>query len=359
MKLRYRIVFIAVGCMASEPYAMSALALTKPPQVALAAPRFNLTFEEKKLLADVVVIPLLSAAMCWTVWHYTMKSPKKQHGEYTAGHVATRFTDVAGADKAKEALATMVDYLRNPEPYLAIGAELPRGILLTGDSGNGKTLLARALAGEAGCTFFSASGASFVEQYIGVGPMRVRELFHKARAHAPSIIFIDEIDAVGQKRSTRDSAQEANNTLNQLLIEMDGFDSQQYPIIVVGATNRPDILDPALVRPGRLGNQVVVPYPDATARLALFKLYVDEKHCAHGVDIDFLAQETHAFSGADIKELVNETKLRAVRKKQTMVQQSDLLRTMLKMKINKKLMTREQAEEYLKKHKHQQLELVH
>jgi len=237
----------------------------------------------------------------------------------------TRFTDVAGADEAKEELAEIVEFLREPERFLAVGARIPRGVLLVGPPGNGKTLLARAVAGEAGVPFLRASGSDFVEMYVGVGASRVRDLFKAAREHGRSIIFVDEIDAVGRRRGgpSGHAHEEREQTLNQLLVEMDGFDLRSR-VIVVAATNRPDVLDPALLRPGRFDRQVRLDPPDAAARRHILTLHARGKPFAEGVDLEAVIPQTTGLSGADLENLLNEAAILTARDGRTRIEMHDL-----------------------------------
>jgi len=225
------------------------------------------------------------------------------------------FDDVAGVDEAKAELAEVVEFLRNPKKFQALGAKIPKGVLLLGPPGCGKTLLARAIAGEAGVPFFHISGSDFVEMFVGVGASRVRDLFETAKANRPSLVFIDEIDAVGRQRGAGlgGGHDEREQTLNQLLVEMDGFDPNAG-VILIAATNRPDVLDPALLRPGRFDRHVVVDHPDVNGRLAILKVHTKEKPLAPDVDLETLARRTPGFSGADLANLVNEAALLAARR---------------------------------------------
>ena len=225
------------------------------------------------------------------------------------------FADVAGADEEKHELEEIVDFLKNPRKYAEIGARIPKGVLLMGPPGTGKTLLARAVAGEAGCPFFSISGSDFVEMFVGVGASRVRDLFEQAKKNAPSIIFIDEIDAVGRHRGTGIGGghDEREQTLNQLLVERDGFTGKDN-VIVIAASNRRDILDPALMRPGRFDRQIVVGYPDVKGREAILKVHTKSKNVGPDVDLGTIAKSTVGFTGADLENLVNEACLLAARK---------------------------------------------
>jgi cell division protease FtsH len=234
------------------------------------------------------------------------------------------FADVAGEDEAKRELTEVVDFLRNPAKYHQLGARLPRGVLLVGPPGTGKTLMARAVAGEAGVPFFSISASEFVEMFVGVGASRVRDLFEKAKAASPAIIFIDEMDAVGRQRfaGLGGSNDEREQTLNQLLVEMDGFDTNQE-VIIMAATNRPDVLDPALLRPGRFDRQVTIGLPDRQGREAILKIHSRGIPLSSDVDIENLARGTTGFSGADLANLVNEAALTAARRNKKLIETSD------------------------------------
>jgi cell division protease FtsH len=225
------------------------------------------------------------------------------------------FDDVAGVDEAVEELEELKDFLQQPQKYRAMGAKIPKGILLYGPPGTGKTLIARAVAGEAGVPFFSIAGSDFVEMFVGVGASRVRDMFEQAKANAPSIIFIDEIDAVGRHRGAGlgGGHDEREQTLNQLLVELDGFDVKSG-VIVIASTNRPDILDPALLRPGRFDRQVVVDRPDIAGRLEILEVHAKGKPLAPDVDLKTLARQTPGFTGADLANLINEAALLAARR---------------------------------------------
>jgi len=241
------------------------------------------------------------------------------------GEVKVTFKDVAGIDEAKEELEEIIDFLRDPQKFTRLGGRIPKGVLLAGPPGTGKTLLARAIAGEAGVPFFTISGSDFVEMFVGVGASRVRDLFAQGKKHAPCIIFIDEIDAVGRHRGAGlgGGHDEREQTLNQLLVEMDGFEGNEG-VIIIAATNRPDVLDPALLRPGRFDRQVVVPVPDVKGREMILEIYGKKTKLAADVDMAVIARGTPGFSGADLENLVNEAALMAARENRNEVD-SDLL----------------------------------
>ncbi len=243
-----------------------------------------------------------------------MSFGKSKAKMFTANKQTISFMDVAGVDEAKEELEEVVEFLKYPEKFVALGARIPRGVLLVGPPGTGKTLLARAVAGEAGVPFFSISGSEFVEMFVGVGASRVRDLFEQAKRNAPCIVFIDEIDAVGRQRGAGlgGSHDEREQTLNQILVEMDGFDTNTN-VIVIAATNRPDILDPALLRPGRFDRQVIIDAPDVKGRVAILEVHSKGKPLDKEVSLDSLARRTPGFSGADLANLVNEAAILAAR----------------------------------------------
>ena len=238
------------------------------------------------------------------------------------------FADVAGVDEAKQELTEIVDFLKKPERYAEIGARIPKGVLLVGPPGTGKTLLSKAVAGEAEVPFFIISGSEFVELFVGAGAARVRDLFEEAKKKAPCIIFIDELDAIGKSRSGSMGVvggnDEREQTLNQLLTEMDGFTAQDKPVIVLAATNQPEVLDAALLRPGRFDRQVLVDRPDLSGRKTILEIYANKVKLAEAVDLDSVAQATSGFAGADLANLVNEAALLAARNQRTRVEQQDL-----------------------------------
>ncbi|MCQ2514718.1 MAG: ATP-dependent zinc metalloprotease FtsH [Ruminococcus sp.] len=253
----------------------------------------------------------------------------------------TTFDDVAGADEEKEELEEVVEFLKSPEKYNKLGARIPKGVLLVGPPGTGKTLLARAVAGEAGVPFFSISGSDFVEMFVGVGASRVRDLFEQAKKNSPCIIFIDEIDAVGRQRGTGMGGgnDEREQTLNQLLVEMDGFGANEG-VILIAATNRPDVLDPALLRPGRFDRQVIVSYPDVNGREAILKVHARKKPLAPDVKLRTIAKTTAGFTGADLENLLNEAALLAARKDKKAITMTEIQDAMMKVAVGTEKKTR-------------------
>jgi cell division protease FtsH len=244
---------------------------------------------------------------------------------FTGDQPTVTFEDVAGIEEAKEELKEVVEFLREPEKFISLGARIPKGVLLVGPPGTGKTLLAKAVSGEAGVPFFSISGSEFVEMFVGVGASRVRDLFDQAKRHSPCIVFVDEIDAVGRQRGAGlgGSHDEREQTLNQMLVEMDGFDTDTN-VIIMAATNRPDILDPALLRPGRFDRRVVLDRPDMRGREAILKVHVKGKPLAPETDLGILARSTPGFVGADLENLVNEAAILAARRNKKMIGQSEM-----------------------------------
>ncbi len=275
------------------------------------------------------------------VWSMMMKNASGGAGAMNFGKIKTKaavpenkrvtFADVAGVDEEKEELTEIVEFLKNPKKYTDLGARIPKGVLLIGPPGTGKTLLAKAVAGEANAPFFSISGSDFVEMFVGVGASRVRDLFEQAKKNQPSIIFIDEIDAVGRHRGAGlgGGHDEREQTLNQLLVEMDGFGVNEGTI-VLAATNRADILDPALMRPGRFDRQIYVGYPDQKARLEILKVHAKNKPLGRDVDLSVVAKTTYGFTGADLENLLNEAALLAARENKNEISQHHLDDAMLK-----------------------------
>lgn len=286
----------------------------------------SLIFRWVKFFATFVVVTYLCFAavtiLIETLSTFRRGPGAKNDSEVKAEKQTTRFSDVHGCDEAKEELQEVVEFLRNPEKFSDLGAKLPKGVLLVGPPGTGKTLLARAVAGEAGVPFFYMSGSEFDEIFVGVGAKRVRELFAAAKAKSPSIIFIDELDAIGGKRNPRDQAH-AKQTLNQLLTELDGFD-QDTKIIIMGATNLPKLLDKALTRPGRFDRHINVDLPDVRGRLAILKHHADKIKCAPDVDLDAVAARSPGRSGAELENMLNLAALRASRARATVVSKHDI-----------------------------------
>jgi len=253
-----------------------------------------------------------------------MSFGKSRARMFTGDHPTVTFADVAGIDESKEELREVVEFLREPQKFLALGARIPKGVLLVGPPGTGKTLLAKAVSGEAGVPFFSISGSEFVEMFVGVGASRVRDLFDQAKRNSPCIVFVDEIDAVGRQRGAGlgGSHDEREQTLNQMLVEMDGFDTDTN-IIIVAATNRPDILDPALLRPGRFDRRVVLDRPDVKGREEILKVHIKGKPVDPEVELPVVAKSTPGFVGADIENLVNEAAILAARRNKKSISQSE------------------------------------
>ncbi|MGC8857084.1 MAG: ATP-dependent zinc metalloprotease FtsH, partial [Anaerolineae bacterium] len=244
---------------------------------------------------------------------------------FSGEHPTVTFADVAGVDEAKQELAEVVEFLKEPQKFIQLGARIPKGVLLVGPPGTGKTLLAKAVSGEAGVPFFSISGSEFVEMFVGVGASRVRDLFDQAKRHSPCIVFVDEIDAVGRQRGAGlgGSHDEREQTLNQMLVEMDGFDTDTN-VIIIAATNRPDILDPALLRPGRFDRRVTLDRPDMKGREAILRVHVKGKPLEPNVDLAALARGTPGFVGADLENMVNEAAILAARRNKKSIGQAEL-----------------------------------
>ena len=250
---------------------------------------------------------------------------KSKAKAYVQKETGVTFKDVAGEDEAKESLQEVVDFLHNPGKYAAIGAKLPKGALLVGPPGTGKTLLAKAVAGEAHVPFFSLSGSDFVEMFVGVGASRVRDLFEEAKKNAPCIIFIDEVDAIGKTRDSRYGGNdEREQTLNQLLAEMDGFDTSKG-LLILAATNRPEVLDPALLRPGRFDRRIIVDRPDLKGRVSILKVHAKNVSLDETVDLDAIALATSGAVGSDLANMINEAAILAVKHGRKAVSQKDLL----------------------------------
>jgi len=286
------------------------------------------------ILSSVVyILPvLLMGGVLWFIFrqaqgsnNQAMAFGKSRARMFSGDHPTVTFSDVAGVEEAKEELGEVVEFLREPQKFIQLGARIPKGVLLVGPPGTGKTLLAKAVSGEAGVPFFSISGSEFVEMFVGVGASRVRDLFDQAKRHSPCIIFVDEIDAVGRQRGAGlgGSHDEREQTLNQMLVEMDGFDTDTN-VIIVAATNRPDILDPALLRPGRFDRRVTLDRPDVRGREAILKVHVKGKPLEPTVDLASLARGTPGFVGADLENLVNEGAILAARRNKKAIGQPEL-----------------------------------
>ena len=300
----------------------------------------------------IYLIPFL--ILLGTAWYFFRQSrssggnggnifgmSKSKAKMFMPSQIKVNFNSVAGAVEAKEELADVVDFLKHPDKYKRLGAKLPRGVLLVGEPGNGKTLLAKAVAGEANCPFFSVSGSDFIEVFVGVGAARIRDLFTQARRHSPSIVFIDEIDAVGKQRGTGlgGGHDEREQTLNQLLTEMDGFDTATASVIIIGATNRPDVLDKALLRPGRFDRRVDVPYPDVLSREEILKVHAQGVKIDSSVNLKQIARGTPGFTGADLANLINEAAIIASKTNEQSVSVKDFEEARDKALIGKELKT--------------------
>ncbi|MFN8404469.1 MAG: ATP-dependent zinc metalloprotease FtsH [Anaerolineales bacterium] len=285
------------------------------------------------LTSALYILPvLLMAGFLWFVFRQAqgsnnaaMSFGKSRARMFSGEHPTVTFQDVAGAEESKQELAEVVEFLKEPQKFIQLGARIPKGVLLVGPPGTGKTLLAKAVSGEAGVPFFSISGSEFVEMFVGVGASRVRDLFDQAKRHSPCIVFVDEIDAVGRQRGAGlgGSHDEREQTLNQMLVEMDGFDTDTN-VIIIAATNRPDILDPALLRPGRFDRRVTLDRPDMKGREAILKVHVKGKPLEPNVDLGSLARGTPGFVGADIENLVNESAILAARRNKKSIGQPEL-----------------------------------
>ena len=277
---------------------------------------------ERNVLLDMVISVMPYVLMIGVGYYFLSKSSNAANKSMEFGksrarledNIKVKFTDVAGADEEKFEMQELIDYLKNPRKYAKMGARIPKGVLLVGPPGTGKTLLARAVAGEADVPFYSISGSDFVEMFVGVGASRVRKMFEQAKKTSPCIIFLDEIDAVGRERGAGlgGGNDEREQTLNQLLVEMDGINDNEG-ILIIAATNRPDVLDPAILRPGRFDRQIVVNLPDRKGRKEIFEVHARNKHFASEIDFDLIAQRTPGFSGADIENVLNEAAILAVR----------------------------------------------
>jgi cell division protease FtsH len=302
-------------------------------------PAQNVEYDPPNIFFQQVLLPLIPwFLIILLVWYFFFRQIRATGGPgnilsfgksrarfITADKVKTTFADVAGIEEAKEEVAEIVEFLKNPQKFARLGGRIPRGILLVGPPGTGKTLLAKAIAGEAGVPFLSISGSDFVEMFVGVGASRVRDLFRQAKENSPCIIFLDEIDAVGRRRGTGlgGGHDEREQTLNQILVEMDGFDTDEG-IIVMAATNRPDVLDPALLRPGRFDRQVVIDLPDVKGREEILRIHARKVKLARDVDLKVVARATPMFSGADLASLINEAAIIATMKKKDAVEMADL-----------------------------------
>ncbi|WP_407643620.1 ATP-dependent zinc metalloprotease FtsH [Campylobacter portucalensis] len=296
------------------------------------------SYSETNFLTDMLFTWVIPIFIFFGIWMLLVSRMQKKVGGGILGIGSSKklvnsekpnvkFSDVAGVEEAKEEVQEIVDYLKNPEKYLRLGAKIPKGILLVGPPGTGKTLLAKAVAGEASVPFFSIAASSFIEMFVGVGASRVRDLFENAKKEAPSIVFIDEIDAIGKSRSSSPMGgnDEREQTLNQLLSEMDGFDADRSPVIVMAATNRPEILDAALLRPGRFDRQVLVDRPDFKGRMDILKIHMKGVKISKNVDIEEIARLTTGLAGADLENVVNEAALLAGRGEKEFVEQEDLI----------------------------------
>lgn len=296
-------------------------------------------YSESNWLSDMLFSWVIPVFIFFAIWMFLASRMQKNMGSGILGMGSSKklinsekpkvkFDDVAGVEEAKEEVKEIVDFLKNPERYIRLGAKIPKGVLLVGPPGTGKTLLAKAVAGEAEVPFFSVSGSSFIEMFVGVGASRVRDLFENAKKEAPAIVFIDEIDAIGKSRaagSMMGGNDEREQTLNQLLAEMDGFDSDKSPVIVLAATNRPEVLDAALLRPGRFDRQVLVDKPDFKGRVDILKVHSKEVKLSNDVNMDEIGRLTAGLAGADLANIINEAALLAGRSNKTRIDQQDLV----------------------------------
>ena len=295
-------------------------------------------YSENNWFGDLIFSWIIPVFIFFAIWMFIASRMQKNIGGGILGigsakklinseKPKVKFGDVAGVEEAKEEVQEIVDYLKSPDKYLRLGAKIPKGILLVGPPGTGKTLLARAVAGEASVPFFSMSASSFIEMFVGVGASRVRDLFENAKKEAPAIVFIDEIDAIGKSRNSGPMGgnDEREQTLNQLLSEMDGFDADKSPVIVIAATNRPEVLDAALLRPGRFDRQVLVDKPDFKGRCDILKVHMKDVKIGKDVNIEDIARLTTGLAGADLENIINEAALLAGRKSKTFVEQADLV----------------------------------
>ena len=295
-------------------------------------------YSENNWFGDLIFSWIIPVFIFFAIWMFIASRMQKNIGGGILGigsakklinseKPKVKFDDVAGVEEAKEEVQEIVDYLKSPDKYLRLGAKIPKGILLVGPPGTGKTLLARAVAGEASVPFFSMSASSFIEMFVGVGASRVRDLFENAKKEAPAIVFIDEIDAIGKSRNSGPMGgnDEREQTLNQLLSEMDGFDAHKSPVIVIAATNRPEVLDAALLRPGRFDRQVLVDKPDFKGRCDILKVHMKDVKIGKDVNIEDIARLTTGLAGADLENIINEAALLAGRKSKTFVEQADLV----------------------------------
>ena len=296
-------------------------------------------YSEGNWFSDLLFSWVIPVFIFFAIWMFLASRMQKSVGNGLLGIGSTKglinserpkvkFDDVAGVEESKEEVKEIVDFLKNPERYITLGAKIPKGVLLVGPPGTGKTLLAKAVAGEANAPFFSVSGSSFIEMFVGVGASRVRDLFEKAKKEAPAIVFIDEIDAIGKSRNAGGLVggnDEREQTLNQLLAEMDGFDSDKSPVIVLAATNRPEVLDAALLRPGRFDRQVLVDKPDFKGRVEILKVHSKEVKLSKSVDMDEIGRLTAGLAGADLANIINEAALLAGRASKENIEQQDLV----------------------------------